>query len=115
MYPCYGDKRNHVLINYNGDVYSCTARDFTGQNRTGYLNKKGIIEWSIDIDERFAKKFCKPICHRCRIAPICGGGCIQKTIELEQNPNCPFGYTEKDIDQVILDRFEFFFIKPVRE
>lgn len=115
MYPCYGDKRNYVLINYNGDVYNCTARDFTKQNRTGHLNKKGIIEWSIDIDGRYAKKFSKPICHRCRIAPICGGGCIQKTIEQEQNPNCPFGYTEKDIDQMILDRFEFFFIKPVKE
>lgn len=26
---CYGDKLNHTLINYNGDVFGCTARDFT--------------------------------------------------------------------------------------
>lgn len=111
MYPCYGDKRNHVLINYNGDIYNCTARDFKSENRTGHLNEKGFIDWDIDINRRFLSKFSKTICNTCRIAPICGGSCIQKTIERENQPGCPHGYTEKDIDRRILDRFEYFFIK----
>jgi len=38
---CYGDKVNHVVINYNGDVFGCTARDFTPDNRIGYLDAEG--------------------------------------------------------------------------
>ena len=32
---CYGDKKNHCLINYDGSVFGCTARDFNLQNTIG--------------------------------------------------------------------------------
>src|SRR5690606_8881292 len=35
---CYADKRNSAVINYNGDIFKCTARDFTTVQRAGYLN-----------------------------------------------------------------------------
>lgn len=43
--PCYADKTNQAVINYNGDVFKCTARDFTRENRLGVLNEDGTIKW----------------------------------------------------------------------
>ena len=42
---CYGDKLNHLLINYNGDVYGCTARDFNKENRIGFLDSCGEVHY----------------------------------------------------------------------
>lgn len=30
---CYGDKRKHLLVNYDGNIFFCTARDFLPDNR----------------------------------------------------------------------------------
>lgn len=108
---CYGDKRYHALINYNGDVFSCTARDFSTQNRAGYLRPDGIIIWENDsLEKRLALKFSKPVCHKCRIAPLCAGGCCQRAIESNNGDSCIYAYSEADIDQIILNRFEFMFM-----
>ena len=29
---CYADKKHSTVINYNGDMYQCTAREFTAAN-----------------------------------------------------------------------------------
>lgn len=44
-YPCYGDKQGTVVVNYNGDVYKCTARNFSAENRYGILLSDGTIAW----------------------------------------------------------------------
>ncbi|MEE3485374.1 MAG: radical SAM protein [Bacteroidales bacterium] len=108
---CYGDKRYHALVNYNGDVFNCTARDFTTQNRAGYLSSNGTIVWENNsLENRLALKFSKSICHSCRIAPLCGGGCCQRALESKNGELCMYSYSETDIDQIILNRFEFMFI-----
>lgn len=113
-YPCYGDFRNHILVNYNGDIYNCTARDFTKENRSGKLQTDGTIEWDIDVVERFSKKFSVKGCQTCRIAPICGGGCIQRITEVGNNAECTYNYSESDKDKKILDRFEFMFLNDIQ-
>ncbi len=40
----------------------------------------------------------------CSIFPLCGGGCIQKQSESEDN-NCLFDVDSKKINTIILDRF----------
>lgn len=108
---CYGDKRYHALINYNGEVFKCTARDFTSQNRSGYLSSNGTIMWEQDsLEKRLALKFSKSSCHKCRIAPLCGGGCCQRAHESKYGEQCMYSYSESDIDQIIYNRFEFMFI-----
>lgn len=103
-FPCYGDKKNHILINYNGDVFGCTARDFTKKNRIGVLNRNGLIDYDESIIAlRKVSKFSKQICKTCRIAPICGGGCIQKAYELREQESCTLGYTDKDKDNIIIN------------
>lgn len=44
---CYGDLRNSAIINYNGDVYKCTAVNFIDTPRDGYLNSEGDIIWEM--------------------------------------------------------------------
>ncbi len=104
-YPCYADMKNECVINYNGDVYKCTARDFTRENRLGELSKDGEIIWDNPefIERRTCMKFNKEVCQKCRIFPICGGGCAQ--ISLEKNSdNCPKNRSELEKDKIILNR-----------
>ena len=92
-------------------MFNCTARDFSTQKRAGYLNSTGNIVWEHNsLENRLALKFSKRICHSCRIAPLCGGGCCQRALESENDQQCLYSYSESDIDQIILDRFEFMFV-----
>lgn len=107
---CYGDKKNHLLINYDGFVFACTARDFTEANSIGKLTSNGSIIYNEDkLLQRNRSKFSKQICKQCRIAPICGGGCKQRAYEDRNPDSCTLGYTEKDKDNIILDIFDFFY------
>ncbi len=105
---CYGSMRNYALVNYNGDVYQCTARDFNEANRYGRLAETGDLQYESSLKEkRESARFSKEVCHNCRIAPVCGGGCAQKAMELYDATDCVFGYAEEDIDNFVLDRFEY--------
>ena len=101
---CYADKKNQALINYNGDVFKCTARDFTKENREGILNDKGEIEWNERYKKRFDKKYTNKPCLECSIFPICKGGCSQHTLENDKD-YCIHGFDEKKKEKVILDNF----------
>jgi len=108
---CYADKTNEILINYNGDIFACTARDFIKENRKGILCEDGNIKWLDPIfPDRSKSKMTKSICCKCRIAPICGGGCHQKNIEGAVHKSCNIGLTERKIDNLILERFEEYFM-----
>lgn len=108
---CYADKMNEVLINYNGDVFKCTARDFCTENRYGYLDHSGNIVWDERLlEERMNSRFKNLSCFDCRIAPICSGGCSQILMENKQKDYCMYGHSEKKKDEIILDYFENSFI-----
>lgn len=77
---CYADKRNSFVINYNGDVYQCTARNFLPENREGILRDDGTIAYNERYDRRMAIRFSNPACLDCKIFPICTI-CTQKRIE----------------------------------
>lgn len=107
---CYGDKKNYLLVNYDGNVFNCIARDFVKENRSGYLCNDGTVVYdNCSYERRSRAKFSKHVCHECRIAPICGGGCAQKAIENMTTDKCLYGYTDKDIDDLILNRFDYSF------
>lgn len=107
---CYGDKLNHALVNYNGDVFGCTARDFIPENRIGFLELDGTIKYNEEKQNlRNNAKLYKKVCQSCRIAPICGGGCKQRAYESLEIEGCSMGYSEEDIDEMITDIFEFEF------
>ncbi|WP_413666692.1 radical SAM protein [Mucilaginibacter sp. Mucisp86] len=79
---CYADKRNSATINYNGDLFKCTARDFTTAKRAGYLSDEGDLIWEDDyLEKRMNVKFNNKPCLTCRLMPICNGGCSQHALE----------------------------------
>lgn len=104
---CYGDKKNHILINYNGDVYGCTARDFNRENCIGKLQENGEIAFE---DKKYrirmTAKFSKEVCHTCRIAPLCGGGCRQQAVDHYPENDCYNKYSDDNKDRMIMEIFE---------
>ncbi|MDE6285773.1 MAG: radical SAM protein [Muribaculaceae bacterium] len=106
--PCYGDRRHNLLVNYDGNLFFCTARDFSAENSSGRLLPDGTPRWhdSEVLERRMKAKFSRPACRRCRIAPICGGGCRQKAVERPVTDACMHGYSAADIDTLIIRRFE---------
>jgi uncharacterized protein len=104
---CYADKMNSCTINYNGDLFKCTARDFTTAKREGYISELGKIVWENDsLSKRLAAKFNNVPCLSCRIMPLCNGGCSQHAIENLGRDYCVHGYDERQKDKVVLSRFE---------
>lgn len=40
---CACDYDNNFIFNYDGNIYKCTARDFTSENKIGFLDLDGNI------------------------------------------------------------------------
>ncbi len=108
---CYADKRNSAVINYNGDIYKCTARDFTRENRAGYISDQGDLIWENNyLERRMDIKFKNKPCLTCRLMPICNGGCSQHAMEaLEEGGRgeyCVYHGDDKLKDDVVKSKIE---------
>lgn len=104
---CYGDRENFIVINYNGDLYKCTARDFTPSNKEGLLTSDGELVWNDRYKLRIALKKCYPVCHRCMLFPICHAGCTQNKLEtLLQDKECLYKYTENQKTKLLETKIE---------
>lgn len=102
---CYADKTNFVTINYNGELFKCTARDFESKSREGVLTDDGKIEWNDKHEKRMNSKFKNPPCLTCSILPICNGGCSQQAIENEGREYCVNNFDEQKKIHIIKDKF----------
>ncbi|OFY92799.1 MAG: hypothetical protein A3K10_15975 [Bacteroidetes bacterium RIFCSPLOWO2_12_FULL_31_6] len=102
---CYADKKNQAIINYNGDVFKCTARDFSLKNREGVLNPTGEIVWNNTFDERMNIKLKNKSCQECSILPMCGGGCSQIALDNIGKDYCIYDYDEQKKKKLVLDAF----------
>lgn len=91
---CYADSPRHAVINHNGDVFKCTARDFATESREGRLNNEGRIEWNEKFFQRMAIKYSNEACRNCVILPICNGRCTQNKIEAGLKNTCFLSMTE---------------------
>lgn len=99
---CYADKKNGVLIYYNGDMYRCTARNFAKTPPEGFLNEEGELIWFNDINQkRLAAKYKNEQCHKCRIFPICKGGCSQRALENYGTRYCIYNWDDRKKDYVV--------------
>lgn len=104
---CYADKRNSAVINYNGDIFKCTARDFTTVKRAGYLADDGELVWENDyLNKRMDVKFNNKPCLSCRLMPICNGGCSQHALEHLGDDYCVYHGDEGEKDKVIKSKIE---------
>lgn len=103
---CYGDKENTCVINYNGDVFKCTARDFDTTKRDGTLLPDGTIRWNQRHSRRKTINYGSEFCHHCIIFPLCHAGCSQNKME-SSNKGCLKGYSEKMKQKLIEERVTF--------
>lgn len=104
MNTCYADCLNACIINYNGDVYKCSARDFKEANSCGKLNKHGIIVWNYDKLKEYC--FCQipSKCKECVLLPCCPGICSQQVIENGDSSLCIMD-KRTTIEEVVLLRY----------
>lgn len=103
---CYGDKRNSCLINFNGDLYKCSAVDFNKTERDGYLTEDGNLVWENDsLEKRMASKFTNKPCKTCRIMPLCHGGCTKQSMTSQNY--CIHNQSEEEKDSVVMNRILF--------
>ncbi len=101
---CYADKKNSAVINYNGDVFKCTARDFTNFKRDGIIDETGSIVWENgSLENRMDIKFKNKPCLSCRLLPVCNGGCSQHAVEhvAKNEEYCVFDFDEKRKTEVV--------------
>ena len=100
-YVCYADRENQITINYNGDLFKCTAREFMPESREGILTDKGTLLTNERYSRRMALKYSNPVCRECNIFPLCGGRCFQHKIESPDMRSCMTGYNERDKENII--------------
>lgn len=97
---CYADNLNQAIINYDGKVFKCTARNFAKEKPYGHLNSLGIIEWDTDLIQKRLSLNIPEKCSNCKLLPCCPGICSQKLLDnKEQEIPCPFDerLTHEDI------------------
>ncbi len=84
---CYADTLRQSVVNFDGTLYKCTARNFADKKAAvGYLTNDGKPHWHTN----YYKYFTKPIfdnekCRECKYLPICLGTCSQKYVESGEN------------------------------
>lgn len=95
-HKCYADKLYQAVINFDGKVFKCTARDFATYPEDGILNESGEIMWNNEklnkrmIRATFENEYCLP----CDFLPACWGPCSQKIVE----------YTGKGFEKICLKK-----------
>lgn len=100
---CYADYKNSCVINYNGDIFKCTARDFNKQEKIGHLSSSGEIIFTNSIEDHFNARF-KKTCIDCKLLPICSI-CTQVHKESDAN-QCPKIISEKEKDNQIVSHLK---------
>ena len=105
--PCYADKKNHATINYNGEVFKCTARDFKTELKEGDLLDNGIINWNNKYFQRIDSKIKNNPCFTCSILPLCGGGCSQVSLENQDVDYCVKDFDENKKLDIVKNKFQF--------
>lgn len=98
---CYTENADQFVINYNLDVYKCTARDFDGTHSIGKIDGKG----NFTPNGAFYKYFSRPSpftehpeCLECSFLPccLCGSLCPQKQLE-----NASFSCNKSEVEATI--------------
>lgn len=102
---CYADGVNTAVVNYNGDLFKCTARDFAPKSKEGTLAADGTLRWNERLRKRMSIRHGSDTCLQCRIYPICHGGCSQMKLEAPDGiSSCPKDYDDDKIQEIMEGR-----------
>ncbi|QZE14968.1 radical SAM protein [Halosquirtibacter laminarini] len=101
--PCFAERLNQVLINYDGKVFKCSTRDdFNDENAEGTFYESGLIKWDFD---RLAKKmvfFGDDTCYECKLYPACFGRCSEKHLQNKDGFECVLKNLNLNIEELVL-------------
>ena len=100
---CYADNEHSIVVNYDGNLFRCTAQDFVPDSREGILSPDGELQVNDTYRKRTARKFTNKVCRACKVYPLCFGGCSQKQMSRFADA-CVMHYTEEDKLQLIKQR-----------
>jgi uncharacterized protein len=103
---CYADYKSNLVVNYNGDIYKCTARNFNDNNKLGTLEDYGVIIWNDKYEQRLNCKYKSADCSVCEIFPVCMQGCSQNVFEQKNVDRCVFEYTTRDKEKIVKERIK---------
>ena len=87
-YACYADRVNEAVINYDGNVYKCTGRDFTKEKAEGILMEDGTIQWNEKKINQRMNIHIQQICLNCKLLPSCSKICTQNLMERGDHIGC---------------------------
>lgn len=102
---CYADYVNSLVINYNGNIYKCTARDFNEENRIGVLNTDGKIKYNITKAKFYSQIHFFYECDTCNLLPLCRI-CVQARYDNHKSKHCFKNISEEDKQRQINNYFE---------
>lgn len=86
---CYADNYSQAVVNCDGCIFKCTARDFSDDGSCGNITEFGFINWKIDrVLERIGLVF-PQCCHGCKIMPFCPGICSQSLLDARKEGRQP--------------------------
>lgn len=102
---CYADCPNSIVVNYNGDLYKCTAREFDPATREGVLTEDGSVIWNERFSKRMEIKYANIACRKCKIMPICNGGCSQNKLDRDDFLTCPYARSEAEKQDMVMGAF----------
>lgn len=106
-YRCYAERSNHIVVNYDGGLFHCTARDFTPENSEGTICDDGTLLLNEKSAVRKKVKWGNTTCMECRIYPLCNGLCSQQKVEHIGASGCIAGYTEEDKKLIFEKRIRY--------
>ena len=106
-YGCYADNYNQVVINYDGNIYKCTARTFSSENSYGLITSEGQLEWNeMKLQDRLNLEL-PSRCQICNFLPACPKPCSQKLLEKGENLPCILNKKYGKENYIIEDFYNF--------
>jgi uncharacterized protein len=108
---CYADLFQQAVINFDGRVFKCTARDFNKTKEDGLLLSNGEIQWNIFmLAKRMSRStFENEHCLACKLVPVCLGPCSQKMMEYTTDQDFQRLCLEGGVKTILDDEIENFY------
>lgn len=103
---CYADSNRAIVINSDGKLFRCTARDFHEDNSEGYLLEDGTLMWNERYAKRLKTKGGSNACKNCIIFPICGASCSQNRLEKINHIGCILDRNRETISEILEKRVD---------
>jgi uncharacterized protein len=106
---CYSDSFYHRVINYDGKVFKCTARDYNDDLCIATLQDNGSMNLRKNLLSRMFSgvTFDNEKCRSCKQLPLCFGPCIQSHFEIKMGKAsfvCSQDVSEISFDEYIKEK-----------